>query len=412
MQFHVLSFEGPDAYARAGGLASRVDGLTHGLAALGFETHLWFVGDPDAPGHEVKDGYWQHRWCQWLSRHHARGVYDGEQSKIPDYARSLPPFLLEHALLPQLRAGERAVVMAEEWHTIDAVHHLDWLLRRAGLRERVTILWNANNTFGFEGVDWERLAAAATITTVSRYMRHWMARIGIDALVIPNGLAPDAFDPPDAAGVAELRRRFRDRTVLVKMARFDPDKRWLAAVETVAELERQGWRPLFVARGGAEAHGAEVLSAARASGLRIAERAARPGAPGLVGALEDLGDANMVLVTSHVDAEARRTLFRAADAVLANSRHEPFGLVGLEAMAAGGLAVTGCSGEDYAVPGRNALVLQTADPREFVGLYRHVRSNPAQEQELRREGQRTARGYRWADVIERHVLPRVALALA
>jgi len=26
MQFHVLSFEGPDGYARAGGLASRVEG--------------------------------------------------------------------------------------------------------------------------------------------------------------------------------------------------------------------------------------------------------------------------------------------------------------------------------------------------------------------------------------------------
>jgi hypothetical protein len=40
-----------------------------------------------------------------------------------------------------------------------------------------------------------------------------------------------------------------------------------------------------------------------------------------------------------------------ADAVFANSGHEPFGLVGLETMAAGGVACTGCSGEDYAIPG-------------------------------------------------------------
>ena len=46
--FHLLSFEGPDPYARAGGLASRVTGLSQQLAALGHETDLWFVGDPAA----------------------------------------------------------------------------------------------------------------------------------------------------------------------------------------------------------------------------------------------------------------------------------------------------------------------------------------------------------------------------
>jgi hypothetical protein len=50
MQFHVLSFEGPDAYARAGGIATRISGLTQALAALGYETHLWFVGDPHFSG--------------------------------------------------------------------------------------------------------------------------------------------------------------------------------------------------------------------------------------------------------------------------------------------------------------------------------------------------------------------------
>ena len=35
-----------------------------------------------------------------------------------------------------------------------------------GARERVTMLWNANNIFGFERIPWSRLAKAATITTV------------------------------------------------------------------------------------------------------------------------------------------------------------------------------------------------------------------------------------------------------
>ena len=62
MQFHVLSFEGPDAYSLAGGLGTRVIGLTDALAKLGHEVHLWFVGDPDQPGHDTRGNLHLHRW--------------------------------------------------------------------------------------------------------------------------------------------------------------------------------------------------------------------------------------------------------------------------------------------------------------------------------------------------------------
>jgi glycosyltransferase involved in cell wall biosynthesis len=103
-------------------------------------------------------------------------------------------------------------------------------------------------------------------------------------------------------------------------------------------------------------------------------------------------------------------LFRGADAVLATSGHEPFGLVGLETMAVGGLACTGCSGEDYAQPGQNALVLETDDPREFVSLFRRVRSDPEHQRALRRAARVTARRYAWRDVVEGVLLPRVELS--
>jgi hypothetical protein len=77
-QFHILSFEGPDGYARAGGIASRISGLSEALAEAGFETHLWFVGDPELLGHENRGQLWWHRWCQWISHYHPAGVYDGE----------------------------------------------------------------------------------------------------------------------------------------------------------------------------------------------------------------------------------------------------------------------------------------------------------------------------------------------
>ena len=110
-----------------------------------------------------------------------------------------------------------------------------------------------------------------------------------------------------------------------------------------------------------------------------------------------------------VDPEGRRVLIPRRRCVLANSSHEPFGLVGLETMAAGGIACTGISGEDYAVPGRNALVLQTPDPREFVGLFQRLKANPAQAESIRRAGRATAKHYAWPEIIERLLLPRVDL---
>jgi glycosyltransferase involved in cell wall biosynthesis len=412
VQFHILCFEGPDPYSRAGGLATRVEGLTHTLAELGYESHLWFVGDPDAPGHEERGRLHLHRWAQWVSRHHPGGVYDGEFGKHPEFSRTVPPHLLQEWLLPHLRFGGRAVVLAEEWHTVNAVLHLHWLLERQRVRDRVAILWNANNTFGFWGIDWRRLSRAARITTVSRYMRQLMQPLGVDATVIPNGLPIEAFDPPDRSVCNAFRRWFRDRMVVVKMARFDPDKRWLAAVRSIALMKHAGWRPLLVARGGAEAHGAEVMAAIRAHGLVCVDREWREGGPGdLLEALRDVDDVDVVNLRSHVGRGERAILFRAADAVLANSRHEPFGLVGLETMAVAGLACTGCTGEDYAVGGQNALVLETGDPAEFLGMYSRLRARPETARAMRRAGRSTAQRYAWHNVVDRILLPRVGLLL-
>ncbi len=410
MQFHILSFEGPDPYSRAGGLATRVEGLSETLARLGFETHLWFIGAPELPGHERRGMLHLHRWAQWVSRYHPGGVYDGEWGKCSELARTLPPYLAQEMLLPHLRRGGRAVVLAEEWQTTDAVLHLHWLLERVGRREDVSILWNANNTFGFEQIDWGRLAGAAVITTVSRYMKQLMRPYGVDPLVIPNGLGEDAFEAPDRKACAEFKRRFRDRTVVTKMARWDPGKCWLDTVEIVAAMKRSGWRPLLIARGGSEPHGAEVLAAMEAHGLKRIDRECRgPGAGGLLEALWEVNGADVVNLRSHVDPDGRRTLFRSAAAVLANSGHEPFGLVGLETMAAGGIACTGCSGEDYAVPGLNALVLETQDPNEFLRLFWRLRSSPGEAAALRRSGQWMAKRFAWPEVVQRVLLPRVEL---
>jgi len=104
-------------------------------------------------------------------------------------------------------------------------------------------------------------------------------------------------------------------------------------------------------------------------------------------------------------------VYAACDAVLANSGHEPFGLVGLEVMAAGGIAVTGSTGEDYAEGYRNAVVLETDDPIEIVTELSALKERPRLVAGLRKRGRATARDYVWEKVIDQLLL-RIDFAAA
>ena len=139
-------------------------------------------------------------------------------------------------------------------------------------------------------------------------------------MVLPNGLAAEAFELPSPDTLGAFAARVRGRTVLSKVARWDPDKRWLLALETVAALKQQHWHPLLLARGGVEAHGGEVLTAAAGAGLRVVERPLpQPGVPGLLRALEALHEVDVVSLRSPLDSASCRVLFCGSAAVLACS---------------------------------------------------------------------------------------------
>ena len=404
--FAVLCFEGPDRYALAGGLGSRVSGLTAALASAGAETHLYFVGDPDAPGEERRvDGRLVlHRWSQWISRYYPQGVYQGEEAKLYDYNESVPAHLAAHVARPTAAAGRRLFVLGEDWHTAEALCRCSDALHVEGLRAQATFVWNANNPMGFERINWGRLGFVANLTTVSRYMKHHMWGIGCNPLVIANGIPAELVAPLARADVEMLRAALREAgrgPVFVKVARWDPDKRWLMAVRAVAHLRAAGVPARLLAKGGIEPHQAEVFALAGALGLRVRDVAlpADAGATALADALRAT-DADVVNLRGFLSARLLQSLYAAGDAVLANSGMEPFGLVGLEAMAAGALVFTGSTGEDYARPLRNAIVLETDDPGEIAGYWRQLADQPEWAVRIRGGAAATAREYTWPAVLE------------
>jgi glycosyltransferase involved in cell wall biosynthesis len=288
---------------------------------------------------------------------------------------------------------------------------VDRALRMRSLRQDAVLLWNANNVFGNWRIDWPTMDVATTITTVSRYMKFLLWREGVNPVVIPNGIPREAMTPPKPQDVVTLRDGGAGDLFLFKIGRFDPDKRWVMAVTAAARLKKQGVRVRMLIRGGREPHGAEVLAYARRQGLVVADVRGAEDAEALAKAMRDHPDADLLNLVTFLPESLIGTVYFAADAVLANSGHEPFGLVGLEVMAAGGVAITGSTGEDYAEPFRNALVLETDDPAELVACLNLLRTDQRVGPRLRREGKNTARAYLWDQVIAQ-LQARLELAAA
>ena len=403
--FVILSLEGPDIYSQAGGLGVRVTELAESLADQGYETHLIFVGDPTLPSEEtLHDGklYW-HRWSQWLSSYYPNGVYQGEDDKVRDLNESVPSWVVEHIAKPAAAEGKLLVVLAEEWHTAHCACLLSDQLHAAHIRDKSVIMWNANNVFSFWRINWGRLGYATAITTVSRYMKHRMWQEGVNPIVIPNGIPERALKPVDPKLLAALKKVFGDRFPLLKIGRFDPDKRWMMAAEAVVQLKHLGVPVLWLMRGGLEPHGREVLSYLAWSGLNVAHVTSperRPTVKDCIKLVQQNMNADVLNLAFFLPEEFVRLLYAGTAATMANSGHEPFGLVGLEVMAAGGVAVVGSTGEDYAISLQNTLVTETSDSGELVEYLLELRRNPALADKLRANGYQTAKEFVWPKVID------------
>jgi glycosyltransferase involved in cell wall biosynthesis len=405
LEFVLLCFEGPDQpYSMAGGLGVRVAELSQALASLGFVTHLIFIGDPNLPHLETRENgkLILHRWCQWISQHHPSGVYDGEEGKLANWNETVPWFVVDHIVRPAVDQGKVVAILAEEWHTAEATCRISDILYGAGLGDKALLLWNANNIFSFHRINWGRLNFVSTITTVSKYMKHIMWTLGLNPLVIPNGIPERFLDPVDSNAVRRLKDAVGGSPLLFKIGRFDPDKRWIMAVEAAARLKERGLPVKLMIRGGIEPHGGEVLSHAYRRGLRIRDvhASGRDEETVLQAIAEAAPNADLLNLKLFITDDFKRVCFATSDAVLANSGHEPFGIVGLEVMGAGGIAVVGATGEDYAISFHNCLVTETDDAEEIVGYLLHLGNHPELEAQIRHESARTAALFTWQEVIE------------
>ena len=177
----------------------------------------------------------------------------------------------------------------------------------------------------------------------------------------------------------------------------------MMAAEAVVQLKYMGVPVLWLIRGGLEPHGRDVMSYLAGAGLSVSQVTSperRPSVKDCIKLVQQHIQADVLNLAFFLPEEFVRLLYAGTVATMANSGHEPFGLVGLEVMAAGGVAVVGSTGEDYAISLQNTLVTETSDPGELVEYLLELRRNPELADRLRAAGYLTAKEFLWPKVIE------------
>ncbi|MGB9662813.1 MAG: glycosyltransferase family 4 protein [Moorellaceae bacterium] len=305
-----LSWEYPPH--SVGGLARHVEDLTQALAREGQEVHVLTVGQGgDTPGRKSEQGVLVHR--------------------VEAYPLHSPDFLT-WVLQLNIRFLEEAMVLWRTYGPFDIIHAHDWLAAFAGRAlkhaHRLPLIATIHATEAgrnrglhndlqryIHSVEWWLTYEAWRVIVCSQHMREevqGLFQVPADKIVVlPNGVVPAKFREvhPDAA----LRRRYAlpQEKIIFFVGRLVVEK----GVQVLLEAMPR------------------VLASCPEAKLVVGGQGPMEGE--LKNRAWELGIAHKVCFAGYLDDRTRNQLYRLAEVAVFPSLYEPFGIVALEAMAAG-----------------------------------------------------------------------------
>lgn len=205
------------------------------------------------------------------------------------------------------------------------------------------------------------------------------------AVHLPNGVDTGRFAQGDGGRFRRAHGLPADAWVVLGVGRIDPQKNQMLAVELLQALRATEPRAHLVLVGHVtnEPYAERLRAALREDGLAAAVTLI----PGLDAHGQDLVDA-----------------YHAADVFLLPSVHEPFGIVILEAWAAGRPVVASRVGgvPSFVEDGSTGLLCPSGDAAAFLAALTRLRRDPGLAAALAAAGQRTVRErYSWEVITDR-----------
>lgn len=378
MRILMLTWEYPPRVV--GGIAHVVSELSRALVQEGCEIDVITTLEENLPESEVRDGVNIHRVA-------------------PYHGRPLNFFAWVHQL--NLAMLERGVRLCNG-KRYDLVHAHDWLVAYAGrgLKHsfQIPLVASVHATeFGRNNglhndeqryigeVEWLLTYEAWRVICNSRYMREEIEgvfNLPPDKIsIIPNGIRPEAFQvaAPDPA----VRQRFAGpgEKILFFIGRLVREKGVQVLLGALPQI-RERFPDVRVIIAGQGPYGEELH--------RLSVH---------------LGLDRQVTFAGYIDEETRNQLYAQADLAIFPSLYEPFGLVALEAMAAGTPVVVGDSGgfAETVEHGVNGVRVPAENSSALAEQVCTLLGDPELGRRLaRRALQDVSDNYSWASIARRY----------
>jgi len=370
-----------------GGLAEHVFHLSRALAARGVEVHVVSAGLPDAPPLALEDGVRVHR--------------------VPGYGPAAPDFL-SWVLQMNLGLAERASALIHGGATTGGgggagegawlVHAHDWVAAFAGrlikhaFRVPLVATIHATEAGRHGGIhtaeqrfisdtEWWLTYEAWRVVCCSRYMAGQVReffRLPADKLaVVANGVDAAAHSRLDPAGEPRSQFAAPGEPLVLFIGRLVPEKGAQLLVQAAPRILAEFPRACFVIAG---------------TGPYLDHLRNMAGA---------LGVRERLRFTGYVSDATRKNLYQYAAVAAFPSLYEPFGIVALEAMAAGTPVVVADSGglAEIVRDGEDGLRVPPGSAVALGAAVTDVLRNERLARRLSSGGRaRVAADFRWEDV--------------
>lgn len=371
----MLSWEYPPVVV--GGLARHVHGLSRELGRLGHQVHVLTRVVPGLPALTTEEGVRVYRVVPYFQEPHDFRLWVSHLN-----------FALLEAGVDLLRSlGGRAILHAHDWLTAFAAKGLKNLFRVPLVTTIHATEHGRNGGIHDDGqqyindVEWWLTYEAWRVVVCSDAMRQEVQRLfGLTAdkvAVIPNGVEVRQA-PPGGTFSREAFAAPGER-LLFQVGRLVPEKGAAVLIQALPTLlQKHRVRAVITGTGGYR----EELA-------RLARR---------------LGVADCVLFTGWLPDDQVQHLYRAADVAVVPSLYEPFGIVALEAMAAGApLVVSDVGGlAEIVADGRTGLKVPPGNSEALAVAIDSLLRSPRLARRLAAAAQQEVNDrYTWTAVAQR-----------
>jgi glycogen(starch) synthase len=371
LRIFMLSWEYPPRII--GGLSRHVEGLSRALASLGNDVHVITLDFPGAP------------------REEGDGLLHIHRVRVDLPAPTFHTWVLLFNHFFEKRVGQ----LAKELGTPDVVHIHDWLTVSGGVAAkhllRVPLVMTFHSTevsrssqssspesAMVEGLEWWGSFEAARVIAVSGWMKSEVVSIfkipPEKVADIPNAVDPQRFDGAvDVQGTRERWRASAGDRLITAVGRLTAQKGFDDLIRAYPIIKRS-------------------IPASRL--LLVGDGYLRSGLEHLAEQLQVRDSTTFAGFVSETDLVGA---LRSSDVVAVPSRFEPFGIIALEAMAAGAPVVVSRVGglAEIVEDGVDGLEVEPGNPASLAEATVRVLSDRALASRLVERGREKAKAYSW-----------------